>query len=67
MGYHGFLVPRMPEEESRRAVGGGFLFLWLAEGGGEKALPPEFEKIELHMKNSSRESVVLLGRLDYLL
>ncbi|MFQ6136847.1 MAG: PAS domain S-box protein [Candidatus Hydrothermarchaeales archaeon] len=66
VGYLGLVISRTPDEEFKRVVEDGYKFLWLSEGGGEKALPPKLKEVKLRIENLPRKSAVLIDRLDYL-
>jgi PAS domain S-box-containing protein len=67
VGYSGLIVSRSPEAEFKKVVMKDFEYLWLAENGGEKSLPPKPEEIGLMIENLSPRTAVLFDRLDYLI
>ncbi len=69
VGYKGIVISRTPEEEFESGIeGDDFEFLWLAERGGEKALPPELGEIIRRIEQRQlKRKVILIDGLDYLI
>ena len=67
VGYRGIVISRTPEKEFRKICDGIYEYHWLAEVGGENALPPNLRKIELKIENFPIKNVILLDRIDYLM
>ncbi len=66
VGFRGFAISRTPEEEFRKGIDDNFRFLWVSERGGEKALPPKLQELELAIEGLPSRSAILIDRLDYL-
>ncbi|MEE9593834.1 MAG: PAS domain S-box protein [Candidatus Hydrothermarchaeales archaeon] len=67
VGYRGFSISRTPEAEFKKHVKDEIGFLWLAEKGGKKALPPKVGEIEVRIEKLSGRMAILIDRLDYLI
>lgn len=68
VGYHGLVVSRTPENDFKRMlINDNFKFLWLAEKGKEKIVPPNLKEIELTVERLPRKTVILIDRIDYLI
>jgi PAS domain S-box-containing protein len=66
IGYRGIVISRTPEKEFKKLCDRSFEFLWLAEKGGEEALSPRLQKLELKIENLPLKHAILLERIDYL-
>jgi PAS domain S-box-containing protein len=66
VGYRGLVISRTPQKEFKKLCDSSYEFLWLAEKGGEKALPPQPKKLELRIENLPLKHALLLERIDYL-
>jgi PAS domain S-box-containing protein len=69
VGYRGLVISRTPPEDLMRILGEDVEILWLSEKKkGKGVISPELLLLEKIIEDfASRESVVLLDRLDYLI
>jgi PAS domain S-box-containing protein len=65
-GYKGFIISRMSEDKIKNDFDDNVKFLLISEKGGEKSIQPDLKEIEDRIECLTRESVVLIDRLDYL-
>ena len=67
IGYNGLIISRTPEKDFKKGViNGDCEFIWLAEKGKDKSMPPKLNEIELKIENLNRKHVILIDRGDYL-
>lgn len=67
VGYHGIVISRTPEKEFKSLYDNSYEFLWLAEKGGEKAMPPRLRTLEMKIETLPLKHAILLERIDYLI
>ncbi|MDP6627542.1 MAG: DUF835 domain-containing protein [Methanopyri archaeon] len=66
-GYDGTVISCTTEEAFRKDLDGRYDYVWLAEHGGERGIPPRLTALERRIGGLPRHSAVLIDRLDYIL
>ncbi len=66
VNYPGLAISRTPKWELKEKFEEEFDYLWIAEKGGESAIPPDFKEIQRRIEILKKPSAIFIDRLDYL-